>query len=256
MPPDYTPSVCLPVYDAAGAVIAVVGLCLAAPLPPGDPTWEALEILTQKAALALERQDLLRQVAAEARRDPLTAVANRRRWDEELPAALARSARAGADVVVLLIDLDHFKVYNDTHGHPAGDALLVKATQAWGGCVREVDLLARIGGEEFAVLLPATDVPGALEVARRLRAAVPDAQTCSIGIARWDRLEPAEWLVARADAALYRAKETGRDQAVVAREGPSPGTAGKPVAPPVGVAAPSPRAAPEAAARTAAAPVG
>ena len=156
---------------------------------------------------------LYREVGRLARTDSLTGVANRRAWDEELPRELARSARSRQPVCVALLDLDHFKAYNDEHGHQAGDRLLKAAAAAWEGRLRKTDLLARYGGEEFAILLPDCALGNAMEIAERLRTAQPEV-TCSIGVADWDGREDIGRLVARADRALYAAKAGGRDRCV------------------------------------------
>ena len=156
---------------------------------------------------------LYREVGRLARTDSLTGVANRRAWDEELPRELARSSRSRQPVCVALLDLDHFKAYNDEHGHQAGDRLLKAAAAAWEGRLRKTDLLARYGGEEFAILLPDCALGDAMEIAERLRTAQPEV-TCSIGVADWDGREDIGRLVARADRALYAAKAGGRDRCV------------------------------------------
>jgi diguanylate cyclase (GGDEF)-like protein len=154
---------------------------------------------------------LYREVGRLARTDSLTGVANRRGWDEELPRELARAARSGQPVCVALLDLDHFKHYNDEHGHLAGDRLLKAAAAAWEHRLRKTDLLARYGGEEFAILLPDCELGAAMEIAERLRTAQPEG-TCSIGVADWDGRQDGDELLARADRALYAAKAGGRDQ--------------------------------------------
>jgi diguanylate cyclase (GGDEF)-like protein len=115
-----------------------------------------------------------------------------------------------------MLDLDHFKAYNDLHGHQAGDLLLKEAAAAWRAEVRSTDLLARYGGEEFALLLPACPLRDAHDVVRRLLAATPSAITCSIGVASWSFQESAADLLGRADQALYAAKAAGRDRYVTA----------------------------------------
>jgi diguanylate cyclase (GGDEF)-like protein/PAS domain S-box-containing protein len=175
-----------------------------------------MRLLAGEAGTALALSDLLARLDAQARTDQLTGLANRRTWDHELPRELARSRRTGEPLSLALLDLDRFKAYNDTHGHPAGDRLLRGAAAAWGERLRATDVLARYGGEEFAVLLPACDAASAEAVAEKLREAVPGAETCSIGVATWDGGESAEALVARADAALYAAKGAGRDRVVAA----------------------------------------
>ena len=112
---------------------------------------------------------------------------------------------------VALLDLDHFKHYNDEHGHLAGDRLLKAAAAAWEHRLRRTDLLARYGGEEFAILLPDCGLGDAMEIAERLRTAQPEG-TCSIGVADWDGRQDGDALLARADRALYAAKAGGRDQ--------------------------------------------
>ena len=154
---------------------------------------------------------LYREVGRLARTDSLTGVPNRRAWDEELPRELARAAWSGQPMCVALPDLDHFKQYNDRHGHQAGDRFLKEAAAAWQAVVRKTDMVTRYGGEEFAILLPDCDLEDAMEIADRLRTAQPEG-TCSLGIAQWDGREDVTALVARADRALYAAKEAGRDR--------------------------------------------
>jgi Diguanylate cyclase, GGDEF domain len=107
-------------------------------------------------------------------------------------------------------------VFNDTYGHQAGDQLLRSATETWRSLLRSSDLLARCGGEEFAVLLPSSTLGEAVEVVDRLRAATPLAQTFSAGVALWHGTETSDQLVARADKALYQAKQAGRNQVLAA----------------------------------------
>ncbi|MEJ7787101.1 MAG: sensor domain-containing diguanylate cyclase [Solirubrobacteraceae bacterium] len=163
----------------------------------------------------------LRQVAESELRtasltDALTGVLNRRAWDEALPLELSRSRRNGTPLTVGLLDIDHFKTFNDTHGHQAGDAVLHESAQAWLGLIRNTDVLTRYGGEEFAVALPNCPLEQSTDVVERMRKLMPDDRSCSVGVATWDGQESAENLVGRADAALYEAKRTGRDRVVMA----------------------------------------
>lgn len=146
--------------------------------------------------------------------DPLTGVANRRFLEVELPRELGRSARSGVPLSLAMLDFDHFKRFNDAHGHQAGDRLLAGATAAWQEHLRDADLLARVGGEEFVVVLPECGIRLAVQIVDRLRAATPFGQTCSAGVVLWDGSEHVGDLIGRADAALYRAKEQGRDRTV------------------------------------------
>jgi diguanylate cyclase len=139
-----------------------------------------------------------------------------------LPVEMDRARRAGTPLVVALLDLDYFKVFNDTYGHQAGDQLLRSATETWRSLLRSTDLLARYGGEEFAVLLPSSTLGEAVEVVDRLRVATPLAQTFSAGVALWHGTETSDQLVARADKALYQAKQAGRNQ-VLAADSPRAG---------------------------------
>lgn len=181
--------------------------------------WER----SQLAALAdvallvgneLERRDLTRRLAIDARTDALTGMANRRAWEEELPNALSRAQRLGHELSVVLIDIDHFKAYNDEHGHPAGDRALRDIGRRWRGQVRDIDVLARIGGEEFALLLPGSDIHTTLTITDRLRADLPAGLTASAGAVAWSIPMTADEFVAEADRALYRAKRDGRDRTV------------------------------------------
>jgi diguanylate cyclase (GGDEF)-like protein len=119
-------------------------------------------------------------------------------------------------VCVAIADLDHFKAFNDGHGHQAGDQLLRAVARSWQSCLRDTDLLARYGGEEFAIILPNANLHQAAQVLDRLRQATPDEQTCSIGLAEWDGTESAHALLARADTHVYEAKTAGRNRVAVA----------------------------------------
>jgi diguanylate cyclase (GGDEF)-like protein len=157
--------------------------------------------------------------------DPLTGLANRRRLTETLEAEWRRAVRPKTPVAVAMIDIDHFKLYNDHYGHPAGDECLRRVAAVLRQHVRDTDLVARYGGEEFAFVLPNTDVAGSSDVAERVRAAVeamrePHARaergyvTLSIGTAAAvpSPDEPVQTLIDAADAQLYEAKRAGRNR--------------------------------------------
>jgi len=181
-----------------------------------DRAASLLALLASDAAVAIERTDLFTRLDTMARSDALTGAANRRSWDDELPRYIARSRRDIEPLCVAMLDLDHFKTFNDIQGHQRGDLLLRQVVEAWRRELREVDFLARYGGEEFAIALPGCPLESALTIVDRLRTVTPGGQTCSAGVACWDGEESTDGLVARADAALYQAKVAGRDRSVAA----------------------------------------
>jgi diguanylate cyclase (GGDEF)-like protein len=189
---------------AAGALALALGVLL---------SWVAWRWLSANASL-------MRELTQLAREDGLTGVANRRTLDERLPQEMARAARHGYALSVVMIDLDHFKRFNDRRGHAAGDALLRNAAQAWLRQLRPSDLLARYGGEEFTFVLPSCDEVQAERMVERLRPLMPEKQTFSAGIALWNgQHSPAE-LLAAADEALRQAKRAGRNRIVIAGREP------------------------------------
>jgi len=164
-----------------------------------------------------------RRVATQASTDSLTGLANRRMFDEELALEWRRADRVGNSLALVLLDLDDFKRVNDAHGHQAGDAVLRAVGRILGHGVRQVDLAGRYGGEEFALILPETDLPGAQKLAERLRVALEETKTelptgvkltttASFGVAVKNELRAAEDLVAAADQALYAAKRAGKNR--------------------------------------------
>jgi diguanylate cyclase (GGDEF)-like protein len=154
--------------------------------------------------------------AQQAVTDGLTGLHNRSAFDEAIAGEIERSRRFGSDLGLVLMDLDDFKDVNDDYGHPQGDAVLRAVARVLRETSREIDFAARYGGEEFAVLLPGCTLADAQALLERLRRAMPEDQTVSAGVACWDGAESAEELVGRADAALYRAKRSGRDCLVAA----------------------------------------
>lgn len=172
--------------------------------------------ITERKLLEAQQAEMLAQAEHSARSDALTALPNRRSWDEELGRELARARRAQLPLCIAVLDLDHFKNFNDSNGHQAGDRLLRQAATSWKLALRASDFLARYGGEEFAALLPACDLEEAMNVIERLREVTPYGQTVSAGIAQWNGHESADALIDRADLALYNAKRSGRNRATAA----------------------------------------
>jgi diguanylate cyclase (GGDEF)-like protein len=186
---------------------------------------EGIRLQQANARLADQLRSHLVAVEEEAATDPLTGVLNRRALDRLLLREAARGDATGAGLAVLALDLDHFKAINDAHGHAVGDEALRALATRVRSHLRQSDHLARLGGEEFIVLLPGAPLPTALEIAGRLRAAIADAPlvasprvavTVSIGVACRLHGETGAALLARADAAAYAAKRAGRDRVEIA----------------------------------------
>jgi diguanylate cyclase (GGDEF)-like protein len=200
-----------------GSPIGVLGISWQERIPElSEHVSAVLRLLASEAGAAMERADLLARLEAVARTDDLTGLPNRRAWEEELPRELARAQRDERPLSVAMLDLDHFKAFNDRRGHQAGDRLLKQAASDWAARLRIVDVLARYGGEEFALALPGCRLEDALPLLETLRAATPAGQTCSAGVACWDGEESIDELLGRADAALYAAKRAGRNRTVTA----------------------------------------
>jgi diguanylate cyclase (GGDEF)-like protein len=202
-------------------VVAVLDLAWTHGRGLNVPVLALAKLLAAEAGLTMQRVALHAELEAIARTDELTGLPNRRAWQEQLSREMARVARSGESLAVAMLDLDYFKSYNDSHGHQTGDMLLKRVAGAWSTQLRASDLLARVGGEEFALALSGGDSGEAWAVVERLRTAMPGGQTCSAGIATWDGRElPAE-LLGRADQALYVAKRNGRDQSASAQDSPA-----------------------------------
>ena len=164
------------------------------------------------------------ELARLVRTDALTEVANVRAFRERLELERVRSLRSGEPLAMAMVDLDHFKRVNDAHGHAAGDAVLAHTAQVIARSIREIDLVARVGGEEFAILFPGSTVSDAAQIAERVRAALEREPvvvagaslgvTASFGVAGLEG--DGEALMRAADAALYLAKEQGRNRVALA----------------------------------------
>ena len=183
--------------------------------------------LTWMLRLELRRRYRAEKVLSElAATDGLTGLANRRTLDQRLRLEWERAQRSGEPLALLMIDVDHFKAFNDRHGHQGGDEALRNVARVIGSNIRRpADLAARYGGEEFAVILPDTDGEGASTIAEHIRSAVehlPPADgdalsvTVSVGLSTWDKRSRGslEELLLSADRALYDAKHSGRNRIV------------------------------------------
>ena len=201
------------------------GLTLSLLPPITERVVQGIHLQQANARLAEQLRLHLVAVEEEAATDPLTGVLNRRALQRLLDREISRADATGVGISVLALDLDHFKAINDTHGHAAGDEALRAFAARVRVQLRQSDHLARMGGEEFVVVLPGATEPKAMEIAERLRAAVAEAPlvasphivaTVSIGVARRQTGEPAAGLLERADAATYVAKRDGRDRVALA----------------------------------------
>jgi diguanylate cyclase (GGDEF)-like protein len=189
---------------------------------PGGQRVLVASLLAHEIAAVLDRQDVLDQLAGEALTDALTELPNRRAWDAQIAIALAGTVEP---VAVAIFDIDRFKQFNDTYGHPAGDRLLRESAAGWRAEIRADDFLARLGGEEFALLLTGRGTGSVQALVERLRNSMPQKQTVSAGIALREEGDTPDRLMDRADRALYEAKEGGRDRAVFANDPDSPALA-------------------------------
>ncbi len=203
----------------------VVGvLCLET--EPGTSVSESVQKMLlsigEQIGIAVENARLYEETKRLALHDPLTGLANRRHLDFVAERSLARARRDGTPFAIIMLDLDHFKLYNDTHGHSAGDQLLVAVAETMKKEVRETSLVVRYGGEEFLVLLSDTEITAALAVAERIRLKIQEntSVTVSLGVS-WtkDGGRSLSELIAAADAALYQAKNRGRNRVVSAGPG-------------------------------------
>ena len=171
----------------------------------------------------LHLQELARDLNVQANTDPLTGSHNRLKFDQALADEMSRSLRYKTPLSLVLFDIDHFKRVNDAYGHQVGDKVLIKLSHFLAGRLRNADLLARWGGEEFVILVPEFTGQMAYLLAENLRNATAQVVfdevgeiTCSFGVAQYTNSDTAETFVARADEALYRAKINGRNRVELA----------------------------------------
>lgn len=190
--------------------------------------------LEQSSSEIARLRETLEETRREASTDGLTGIANRMRFERELRTAAASAMERGRTLCVLMADIDRFKVFNDTHGHAVGDQVLRLVARVLSDAVRPGDLVARYGGEEFAVILPDCDLGEAAGIAERIRDRIGHRHvvrratgddlgtvTLSLGAAAYRFGEPIGQTVERADAALYRAKQSGRNRVVLDDEPPT-----------------------------------
>ena len=190
-----------------GQVQAVVGVGWRHKIDdPGDRAVRVVQVIADEAGSSLQATGLRRELEQLASTDPLTGSLNRRAWNAALQRLMELAQLSGEPLAIAMLDLDHFKAYNDRHGHMAGDALLAEYAPAARSCLRKGDVFARWGGEEFVVALPGCSSAQATIILDRIRAVVPAGLTCSIGHTTWIPGETLNTCISRADAALYSAK--------------------------------------------------
>jgi diguanylate cyclase (GGDEF)-like protein len=217
---------------ALAYLVTAITACTVVLSVRGVPAGPVVALAVVTATIALVVATLVRR-ASSASLDGLTGLANRRGFDDALDEAMRVTARSGAQFSVALVDVDHFKAINDQHGHAAGDDLLRSVARAWAPLVPRGALLARHGGDEFALLLPSCRGPVALRVVEGLRLACPKVPL-SAGVAQHRPGELASQLMRRADTALYRAKADGRGRSVLHDDDQDGGRAPRGTAPPTG----------------------
>ncbi len=196
-------------------VVGVLCLYLPAGVVVDEDNKTLLYILGAQIGVAIENAKLYEETKSLSLRDSLTGLANRRLMEIMLEKSFARAQRSGSPFSCIMLDIDYFKKYNDTHGHPAGDSLLNKISEILLNEVRAIDLVVRYGGEEFFILLPDARSYEAQQAAERIRRAVEAGTevTISLGVSSYHReVQTKEYLIKQADEALYQAKKSGRNR--------------------------------------------
>jgi diguanylate cyclase (GGDEF)-like protein/PAS domain S-box-containing protein len=213
-----------PILSSKGKVLGTFATYHAEPQSPQPHDFERIAFATNLAAVAIENRQVHDELARQAHSDYLTGLDNRRHFLNQAENELARTVRYDRALSILMIDIDHFKLVNDRYGHKVGDIVLQRFASVCLATLRTVDIIGRIGGEEFAVLLPETGHEQASDAAERLRAALAATQvkldsglplqfTVSIGIVSLNEKDTnIDILLNQADQALYRAKSEGRNQ--------------------------------------------
>lgn len=225
--PDSTTHWCLPLV-AQSETVGLLYVESNGERISGDPDGDVMHMLAETVALALVNLRLREKLRSQSVRDPLTGLYNRRYLDESLELELARSARSENPVSVVMLDIDHFKIFNDTFGHEAGDVVLKHVADVFGKATRKGDVAGRFGGEEFLLMMPGADLRQAVDRAEKVREAIRSIDavfggqklgqiTASFGVATFPgSAQTAGELIEEADKALYAAKDAGRDRVVAA----------------------------------------
>jgi diguanylate cyclase (GGDEF)-like protein len=176
-----------------------------------------LRSIGNQIGIAISNVQLYEETKRLTLEDPLTGLANRRFMDIVLKRSFAKAVRFKRPLSIIMLDIDHFKNYNDTHGHSEGDKVLASVSTVLLKEIREIDLAVRYGGEEFLILLPETGLEGALDVAERIRQTVDTSTkvTVSLGVTAYHEKMQQDEIIVNADTALYKAKQNGRNRVEV-----------------------------------------
>lgn len=213
--PEMEPNghICIPL-KAINRLVGVLYLYLPPDLEIDEGKTKMLLSLGNQIGVAIENARLYEQTRLLALQDSLTGLANRRLMDIVLERSFAEAKRYGSPISAIMLDIDHFKKYNDAHGHMAGDRLLIDIAKLLLHEARDADLVVRYGGEEFLILLPETELTNANEVAERVRKTVKKEKgvTVSLGVSMYRQGMKKEDLISKVDEALYRAKKEGRNR--------------------------------------------
>ncbi len=220
--PEMTPHghIIIPL-KARDKVVGVLYLYLPTDFGIDESRLKLFTSIGNQIGVAIDNSRLYEETKKFSLHDPLTGLANRRLMDIMIEKSLARVRRFKTSLSVIMLDIDHFKKYNDTYGHTAGDNLLVQVAKLILKMTRQIDLAVRYGGEEFLVLLPETELTRASEVAERIRKTVEEKTvvTISLGVSSYHKgIEKEEDLIKKADEALYKAKQKGRNRVEISEQ--------------------------------------
>ncbi|HEX5330309.1 diguanylate cyclase [Sulfuricurvum sp.] len=218
-----------PIISSEGKVLGTFAIYHKKPTTPEESDIERIKFAANLAAIAIENRNARSELEHRAYSDYLTGLGNRRYFIEQAEEELSRRHRYGGELSLIMFDIDYFKKINDTYGHSVGDLVLQKIADICRTILREIDIIGRIGGEEFAILLPQTDAEEAHHVAERLRIAISEGQiklegaqpkfTASFGVvAAGGGFTEIDALLNQADTALYEAKESGRNRVCIAKK--------------------------------------
>jgi diguanylate cyclase (GGDEF)-like protein/PAS domain S-box-containing protein len=218
-----------PIISSEGKVLGTFAIYHRKPTKPEESDIERIKFAANLAAIAIDNRNARTELEHRAYTDYLTGLGNRRFFLEQAEEEISRRHRYGGELSLIMFDIDYFKKINDTYGHSVGDLVLQKIAEICRTILREIDIIGRIGGEEFAILLPQTDVAEAQHVAERLRIAISQGQvsvdglqptfTASFGVvAAGNGSVSIDELLNHADNALYEAKESGRNRVCMAKK--------------------------------------